>query len=214
MRKLLIAVTASLLTSITPAAQTLPGHEHPARVTKPPVADPPSQPTVSGTQKYFTDVELINQDGVPMRLYSDLLKGHTVVIIPFFTTCTSVCPPMNATMSKIQSELGDRVGKDIYLISISVDPQTDTPERLKAYGEKFKAKPGWYLLGGKKENVDWALYKLGMFVENKNDHSTVMVIGNETTGLWKKAFALARPSELVTIIQSVADDKVEGPAHP
>ena len=111
-------------------------------------------------------------------------------------------------------ELGDRVGKDIYLISISVDPVTDTPERLKAYGVKFKAKTGWYLLGGKKENVDWTLYKLGMFVENKNDHSTVMVIGNETTGLWKKAFALARPSELVTIIQSVADDKVQGPAHP
>jgi protein SCO1/2 len=212
MRKFLIAFAILFLVNANLAAQV--HSKHPDPVAKPAAAGQQEKPGTSGAQKYFSDVELINQDGVPMRLYSDLLKGRTVVIIPFFTTCTSVCPPMNATMSKIQSELGDRVGKDIYLISISVDPQTDTPERLKAYGEKFKAKPGWYLLGGKKENVDWALYKLGMFVENKNDHNTIMVIGNEATGLWKKAFALGRPAELVNIIQSVANDKVEAPAHP
>jgi protein SCO1/2 len=212
MRKLLIVFGLSFLVNVNLAAQV--HSKHPAPVTKPAAVDQQEKPGSSGAQNYFSDVELINQDGVPMRLYSDLLKGHTVAIIPFFTTCTSVCPPMNATMSKIQSELGDRVGKDVYLISISVDPLTDTPERLRAYGAKFKAKPGWYLLGGKKENVDWALYKLGMFVENKNDHNTIMVIGNEATGLWKKAFALAKPSELVTIIQSVADDKVENAAHP
>jgi protein SCO1/2 len=61
-------------------------------------------------------------------------------------------------------------------------------------------------LGGKKEDVDLALNKLGMFVENRNDHSTVMVIGNVETGLWKKAFALAAPAELIKIIQNVADD--------
>jgi protein SCO1/2 len=212
MHKFVFVIALLFVISSRPAAQTHSGHQAPTPKT--PVSQQTAKPDASPAQKYFSDVELINQDGKPMRLYSDLLKGHTVAIIPFFTTCTSVCPPMNATMSKIQSELGDRVGKDIYLISISVDPQTDTPERLKAYGEKFKAKPGWYLLGGKKENVDWALYKLGMFVENKNDHSTVMVVGNEATGLWKKAFALAKPSDLVTVIQSVADDKVENAAHP
>ena len=156
--------------------------------------------------KYFTDVELINQDGAKLRFYSDLLKGHTVVIIPFFATCTNVCPPMNATMRKIQQALGSRVGKEIYLISITVDPVNDTPERLKEYAAKFHAEPGWYFVTGKPENVNLALQKLGQYVPDKNDHSTIMIIGNEATGLWKKAFALSPASALVTIIEGVAND--------
>lgn len=178
--------------------------------TKPPIAPPMAKAEGSAAQKYFSDVELINQDGAKVRFYSDLLKGRTVVIIPFFTTCTSICPPMNATMRRIQEKLGDRVGKDVFLISISVDPVTDTPERLKAYAEKFHAQPGWSFITGKKENVDWALYKLGQYVENKNDHSSIMIIGNEATGLWKKAFALSAAAELVKIIEQVADDKGTG----
>jgi protein SCO1 len=178
--------------------------------TKAPVAPPSVQAEGSATQKYFSDVELINQDGAKVRFYSDLLKGRTVVIIPFFTTCTSVCPPMNATMRRIQQELGNRVGRDVFLISISVDPVTDTPERLKAYADKFHAQPGWSFITGKKENVDWALHKLGQYVENKNDHSSIMIIGNEATGLWKKAFALAPAANLIQIIEQVAADKGSG----
>jgi protein SCO1/2 len=165
---------------------------------------------VSAAQKYFSDVELLNQEGGKMRFYSDLLKGHTVVIIPFFATCTNVCPPMNRNLEKIQEALGDRLGKQVYLISISVDPVTDTPPRLKEYAAKFHAKPGWYFITGKKENVDWALYKLGQYVEDKNNHSSIMIIGNEATGLWKKAFALARPDELIKIVEGVANDKGKG----
>ena len=157
--------------------------------------------------KYFTDVELINQDGAKLRFYSDLLKGHTVVIIPFFATCTNVCPPMNATMRKIQQALGSRVGNEIYLISITVDPVNDTPERLKEYAAKFHAEPGWYFVTGKPENVNLALEKLGQYVADKNDHSTIMTIGNEATGLWKKAFGLAKSEELIKVVDSVLDDK-------
>lgn len=169
-----------------------------------------SQAESSGAQKYFTDVELVNQDGGKMRFYSDLLKGRTVVIISFFTTCTGVCPPMNATMGRIQKDLGDRVGKEVYLISITVDPVTDTPARLKEYAAKFHAKPGWYFVTGTQENVNFALNKLGQNVADKNDHKTIMIIGNEATGLWKKAFALAQAEELIKIVEGVANDKVEG----
>ena len=155
-------------------------------------------------------MELLNQDGAKLRFYSDLLKGRTVVIIPFFTSCTNVCPPMNRTMERIQDALGDRLGKQVFLISISVDPVTDTPERLKAYAAKFHAKPGWSFITGSKENVDWALHKLGQYVEDKNSHTSIMIIGNEATGLWKKAFALARADELVKIIDGVANDKDDG----
>jgi protein SCO1/2 len=119
---------------------------------------------------------------------------------------------MNRNMEKIQEALGDRLGKEVFLVSISVDPLTDTPPRLKEYAQKFHAKPGWVFLTGKKENVDWALYKLGQYVETKDDHTTVIIVGNETTGLWKKAFGLAKLSDLVQIVESVANDKGEASA--
>ena len=161
----------------------------------------------SPAQKYFTDVELLNQDGAKVRFYTDVLKGKTVVVNAFFTTCTSVCPPMNRNMEKIQEALGDRVGKDVFLVSISVDPATDTPPRLKEYARRFHAGPGWTFLTGKKENVDWALYKVGQYVEDKNAHTTVIIIGNEATGLWKKALGMAKAEELIEIVKGVADDK-------
>jgi protein SCO1/2 len=164
-----------------------------------------AEPTAA--EKYFTDVELINQDGKKVRFYSDVLKGKTVVVNAFFTTCTSVCPPMNRNMEKIQEALGDRVGRDVFFVSITVDPEVDTPTRLKEYSKKFHAGPGWIFLTGKKENLDWALYKLGQYVEKKDDHKTIFIIGNEPTGLWKKAFGIANVAELVQVVESVVNDK-------
>ena len=158
-------------------------------------------------EKYFTDVELVDQDGKKVHFYSDVLKGKTVVVNAFFTTCTSVCPPMNRNMQKIQEALGDRVGRDVFFVSITVDPEVDTPEKLKKYAQSFHAGPGWMFLTGKKENLDWALYKLGQYVEKKDDHTTVFIIGNETTGLWKKAFGMANIAELVQVVESVVNDK-------
>ena len=163
--------------------------------------------TTSAAEKYFSDVELINQNGEKMRFYSDVLKNKVVVINAFFTTCTSVCPPMNRNLEKIQNALGDRLGKDVFLVSISVDPVNDTPTRLKEYSEKFHARPGWIFLTGKKENVDWALYKLGQYVEEKNDHSSILIVGNEPKGLWKKAFGLAKAEELLKIVDDVINDR-------
>ena len=165
------------------------------------------EPAPSVAAKYFSDVELINQDGEKMRFYSDVLKNKVVIINAFFSTCTSVCPPMNRNMEKVQEALGERLGKDAFLVSITVDPETDTPTRLKDYSRRFHARPGWIFLTGKKENVDWALYKLGQYVETKGDHSTIIIIGNEPKGLWKKALGLAKSEELVRLVEDVINDK-------
>ncbi len=197
------AASAYAQTPTKPAAPPQDPHAGHGAHHQQPKAEP------SAAQKYFSDVQLVNQDGQTVRFYSDVLKGKTLVVNAFFTTCTSVCPPMNRNMEKIQEALGDRLGKDVFLVSISVDPVTDTPARLKEYAQKFHAKPGWTFLTGKKENVDWALYKLGQYVESKDDHKTIVIIGNERTGLWKKAFGLAKSEELVKLVQEVADDKGE-----
>jgi protein SCO1/2 len=164
----------------------------------------------AAAQKYFTDVSLVNQDGEAMRLYSDLLKGKVVVIDFFFATCQGTCLPMNRNLQKVQDSLGDRLGKEVYLISISVDPAADTPARLKEYAKKLNARPGWYFLTGEKASVDFALHKLGQYVENKQDHTNIFIIGNERTGLWKKAFGLAKPDELIKVVDSVIDDRPAG----
>jgi protein SCO1/2 len=187
---------------VAPKAPTPPPDPHAAHGQK-----PETSREASAAQKYFSDVELVNQDGDRLRFYSDVLKGKTVVINAFFTSCTSVCPPMSRNMEKVQEALGERVGRDVFLVSISVDPLTDTPARLKQYAQRFHARKGWTFLTGKKENVDWALYKLGQYVESKDDHKTVWIIGNEATGLWKKAFGLSKVEELTAVVESVMNDK-------
>jgi len=161
----------------------------------------------SAAEKYFTDTVLINQNGEKMRLYSDLLKGKTVIIDSFFATCQGSCLPMSRNLAKLQDALGDRLGKDAVIISISVDPTVDTPPALKAYAKKLNARPGWYFMTGDKQNVDFALKKLGQFVDDKQDHLNIFIIGNERTGLWKKAFGLAPPEELVKVVDSVLNDQ-------
>jgi protein SCO1 len=216
MKKFIISALITLCLSAAAAAQSAQTAPKPPQPADPHAghnasghARQPKAEEPSAAAKWFTDVELLDQDGKKLRFYSDVLKGKTVVVNAFFTTCTTVCPPMNRSMEKIQDSLGDRLGKDVFLVSISVDPVNDTPARLKDYASKFHAKPGWMFLTGKKENVDWALYKLGQYVESKDEHTTVIIIGKEPTGLWKKALGRARAEELIAIVNSVVDDKGE-----
>jgi protein SCO1/2 len=164
-------------------------------------------PAASPAERYFGDVALIDQDGRERRLYSDLMKGKSMVIDVMFTECTGVCPLLSQKMEQIQAALGDRVGKDVHLLSISVDPKNDTPTRLKEYATRYHAKPGWYFLTGSKENIDEALRKLGQYVEQREAHQNLILIGNDRTGLWKKALGLAAPAELIPIVESVVNDK-------
>jgi protein SCO1 len=172
-----------------------------------PRSAPAEQEHESAAHHYFTDVELIDQDGKPRRLYSDLLAGKTVVIDSFFSSCTGSCPAVAATLARVQAALGDRLGRDVVLLSLTVDPQTDTPARLKEYAARLGAKPGWYFLTGSKQNVDLALRKLGQYSERKEDHTNLLIVGNERTGLWKKVFGLAKPEEVLAIVQGVLDDR-------
>jgi protein SCO1/2 len=167
---------------------------------------PPLPANASAAQEYFTDVELLDHHGESRRLYSDLLKGHTVVVSPFFTTCTGVCPMLTQKLKALQQRFGSRLGKDLVILTITVDPNNDTVEKLRAYADGFKAQEGWYFLGGKKENVDWALYKLGHYVEEKEAHSNVFIVGKESTGLWKKVQGLSDPDAIAEIVQGVLDD--------
>lgn len=164
-------------------------------------------PEPPASQKHFTDVVLVNQNGERMRFYNDLLRDKVVIINSFFATCTGSCLPLNRNLEKIQTALGERLGKDVHIISISVDPTVDTPTSLKEYAKKLNARPGWFFLTGRKQDVEFALKKIGHFVDQKESHLNIFIIGNERTGLWKKAFGLAPSDELVKIVESVINDQ-------
>jgi protein SCO1/2 len=91
-----------------------------------------------------------------------------------------------------------------------VDPVVDSPAQLKEYAKKLHARPGWYFLTGEKQNVELALHKLGEYVADKQDHLNIFIIGNERSGLWKKAFGLAPSDELVKVVLSVLNDQPSG----
>ncbi len=175
-------------------------------VRRPPAAPvlPVAAGPVSPAHKYFSDVELVDQDGRRQRLYSDLLQGKIVVVAAFLTSCTSSCPILAERLAAFQERLGDRLGRDVYLLSFSVDPQTDTPARLKQYAERVGARPGWFFLTGSKTNVDWALYKLGAYTEPAEAHSNLLILGNEPAGEWKKVFGLAPVEDLLRSLDTVS----------
>jgi protein SCO1/2 len=155
------------------------------------------------------DVELLDQDGRKVHFYSDLVKGKTVAVNFIFTTCTTICPPLGATFARVQRELGERAGRDVRLISVSVDPATDTPERLKSWGAKFHAGAGWTLVTGAKPQVDELLRALGAATASPADHTPTVLVGNEAAGQWTRAYGLARPAVLLGLIDAAAAGRLD-----
>jgi protein SCO1/2 len=156
------------------------------------------------------DVALVDQNGKPVRFYSDLVQGKVVMMNFIFTSCTTICPPMGATFAKVQKVLGERSGRDVHLISVSVDPASDTPERLKAWSQKLGAGPGWTLVTGDRENVTQLLKALGVYTASISDHSPLVLVGNDVQGRWTRAYGLAPPTKLVELIDGMTVARKEG----
>jgi protein SCO1/2 len=157
---------------------------------------------------YFPNVSLTTQDGKTVHLYDDLLKGKTVVVNLIYTHCQDSCPLETARLAQVQHMLGDRVGKDIFFYSISIDPENDTPEVLKSYAEKFHAGPGWLFLTGKKADIDLVGKKLGLYSDpalNRDGHTTDLMIGNEPSGQWTRNNATDNPRFLFVTISTLLD---------
>jgi protein SCO1/2 len=156
---------------------------------------------------YLAKLSLVDQDGRRVDLYEDLIRNRTIVINSFFASCSASCPVMARTFLHLQNKLGDRVGADVILVSITVDPENDTPEKLKEYARRIGAKRGWYFLTGSRAEVDAALRRIGQATETREGHLNVIIAGNDRTGLWKKALAIAPSEEIWKIVASVADDR-------
>jgi len=245
----------------------------------------------------FPDVEVLDQRGHKVQFYRNLIAGRTIAVNFIFTSCTTICSPVSAGFEAVQRQLSSRMGRDVYLVSISVDPLNDTPAVLREYGAKFKAGNGWtFVTGtrssidrilrtfgvptggnlsdhspfvyigndaarawtrihglsdpriiagalgeaakrtgasvapadnpavvnafarrhavdagrtfvtGKKENVDWVLFKLGLYTQEKAEHTAILWVGNDRTGNWVKLHAMSSPDQVLAAVKRVASD--------
>lgn len=169
-----------------------------------PAPTPQDQYAFSSAQ--IPDVRVYDQNGQPLNFYKDLIKGRNVAINFIFTTCTTVCPVLTATFRRVQVEL-EKSQSDVKLISVSVDPTVDTPERLRDFAGKFKVGPGWTFVTGEKSDIDTLLRQLGAGVGNKNDHTSMILIGNDPADVWTRTYGLSSPTVLIKVITDTSARK-------
>ncbi len=155
---------------------------------------------------YFPNVPLITHEGKTVRFFDDLIKDKVVVINFIYTTCAESCPLETARLREVQAILGDRVGRDIFMYSITIDPERDTPEVLMEYTKKFLVGPGWLFLTGKEADITLLRKKLGLYIQEIQDgsfdHNLSLIIGNQATGRWMKSSPFENPYVLAKQIGS------------
>jgi protein SCO1/2 len=178
---------------------------HLKQVSKPDAPSAKEDSQWGGT--HFPNVELVTQDGKKVRFYDDLIKGKVVALELIYTTCKYNCPLETARLVQLQKLLGDRMGKDVFFYSITIEPEHDTPEVLKAYAEKYHVGPGWLFLTGKPDDIKLISKRLGLDkLPNGNDpdgHMPSLLIGNEATGIWMRNSALDNTKFIALKIQNL-----------
>jgi len=161
-------------------------------------------------QLTIPNVPLTDQNGHAVRFYDDLVKGRLVVVNFIFTSCTTVCSPMGANFAALQQRLGDRAG--VTLVSVSIDPSVDTPSRLKAWSQRFGAKPGWTLLTGKPNDVIELLKAMRVYTPDRISHAPIALVGNGATGQWERVSGLLAPDKIAGVIDTLRTTHNSGAA--
>ena len=169
----------------------------------------PSVIPASANRRNFPNHELITHENRKVRFYDDLVKGKIVLFNFFYTRCEGICIPTTSNLVKVQNLLGDRLGRDMFMYSISLKPQEDRPGDLKEYREAYDVKPGWTFLTGSHANCETLRRRLGFAdVDPVRDrdvtqHSGLLVFGNEPYDRWTACPALANPSEIAKAVSWV-----------
>lgn len=170
-----------------------PAHEHHAA--------PASAP--GAAKVVLRDVPLLDAGGRRVRLAQDVIGNRIAVVNFIYTACTTVCPVSSATFQLLQKRLASRLGKDVVLVSITVDPLRDTPPRLREYAGRYEAGEGWVWLTGAKPDVDSVLKGLGAYAPRFEDHPAMVLIGDARGGPWTRFLGFPSVDELLARIDTI-----------
>jgi protein SCO1/2 len=178
------------------------------------IAETPT-PTKGQGSRRIPNVPVITHHNQTVRFYDDLIKDKHVLINFMYASCPDSCPLQTANLALVQKALAPRVGKDIFMYSITLDPAHDTPAMLKAYAERFNAGPGWSFLSGTKEDMELIRRRLG-FVDpdpvvdkDKASHIGVVLYGNDRLDRWAGCPAMSRSADIAEYVLWMEDRRKE-----
>jgi protein SCO1/2 len=161
--------------------------------------------------RYFPNVVLTSHEGQKVRFYDDLLKDKVVMINMMYTRCRGICPGVTANLLKVQKQLGAKVGREVFMYSISLRPEEDTPAALQAYAKRHRVQPGWSFLTGAPGDIETLRRNLGYsdpdpaVDADSLQHTGVIVYGNEARELWASCPATGDPGWIVESVGFVMD---------
>ena len=209
LERIALLLVSGLLALHLQAAESDPQHhEHAAAGADDPHAEhkammnKPAEPA-EATRVDLLDHTLVDQHGNKVKFASEVIGDRIVVMDFIYTTCTTVCPVISAVFGQLQNRLGDRLGDDVVLVSVSVDPVRDTPQRLNAYSKIHKAQPGWIWLTGQKRTMDEVLDGLGAYSPNFADHAAMVLIGDGQNGQWSRYYGFPNPGRIMERVNAL-----------
>lgn len=178
-----------------------------------PVAGTAAAAGTRDARAYFTDLELHTHDGRKVRFYSDVLEGRTVLINVIYTNCRDACPLITQRLNEVRALIGERFGRDVHFVTLTSDPERDSPATLREFAAKQSADvAGWTFLTGERGNVEHILKKLGQFSQTVEAHSTLLIAGNVGAKRWSKIRPDAPPLAIAERLKLLADaDRTAAP---
>jgi protein SCO1/2 len=150
---------------------------------------------------------LLNQFGEPVNFPADVIGDRVAVVNFVYTHCTTVCPVTSSIFSMVQQHLGEQVGKDVALVTITVDPVRDSPQRLLGFSKSFNPGAGWSWLTGEKRNVDRVLDAFGAYTVSFEDHPAMVLIGDESRGTWYRLYGFPAPEAIESRVRELLQDR-------
>jgi protein SCO1/2 len=167
-------------------------------------------PKAAGSRAPVPNTLVVDQDGRAFRFYDDLVKDKVVMLNFFFTACGETCPLVTENLRSVQDLLGDRMGRDIFMLSVSLQPELETPAVLKDYAEQWSVKPGWRFLTGRPAEIEALRRGMGFASADPeydlvlDNHTGLLRYGNERLDRWAGTPGLARPAWIAKAVTSIA----------
>ena len=148
------------------------------------------------------DVTLVNQDGKRIK-FKNLVNSDKPVVVDFiYGTGTTICPVLSAGYVNLQRKLGPNSG-NVHLISISIDPENDTPKVMKEYLKRYRAQPGWDFFTGSRSDIDKVMHAFDAYIPNKMYHYPLTLLRDPKNGKWVRVFGLTSTSEFMNEYKKV-----------
>lgn len=205
LKKIIICVCLSVLVAFSLVRAETQSHDQHAA----PTADTQDSAVSGRARLKVPDLELLDQDGQEGRFVSDFIGDRLAAVTFTYTTCTTACPILDGIFQQVQARLGDRLGRDIILITLSIDPVTDIPPRLKAHTMKIKARPGWSFLTGQKQAVNRILKALEVYTPDIFNHPPTVYIVDGQQELWTRVNGYPSTSKVMKELDRFHDARAQ-----